>query len=1298
MDSSGPEFCLLCRSALPTDSYDWYTQHLENVHTVYFHIDLFMALTFVGDEKLEKLTSYIKSISKIQTSDADKTAKHQGDDDKVVDAASESTVVLKRDNSGLKRKSLDEIESKPSKLKKDSVDVEPEPVLFCGPFRCTECGWKSDPTKNALADSALKHWSEVHGSVLKMELEDVPTEELVTLQELFKFVAKCSLPECLAVYGSSTNKNDCLLKIKLHWITQHRNVPQVSDSFKHVFLVNTETPQSIVDQVGDMGGAGNGGTIEVDEEDSDVDLDDLEMQNNADEVANLMDKIDQIKKDLNNEKLKSTSNDDSDNDEKVSQDFGKSGMTCYDCGQANLNQRNFLQHWNSNHFGKDIAHFRLVCNDTKMKAEAKNLLNFICKCSSLDCGVYIGVNHSSKVLEGAVKDHYSNAHAKTLSEISTPEHYIYLDTNMKTIQSQTEAKIEFRDSSSSQVDCLIDGCKSTKVKKYSRHYQQKHKHIPVEQIKVRSGDKILGLSDLYTWILECGAPNCAANIFSVQKNSSVKDSFSKHWSKNHPNLGENHIYTTVLSPSDSMVLVKTPKKENYLSLQETSSPLDSSFRDASSPLYSSFKDSSSPLDSSFKDSSSPLESSFKETSSSPVDCLLEGCKPKDSKDISQYIRHYRQNHEDIPVDQIKVRSVQSGNILGLSDLFSWVLQCEAPNCSAIKTSVQRNNSVRDTFRKHWNRSHPNLGKKFLYKTILSPSNSTLLEIKSISPKKENSLKPSPDASKMTNFTMECTLCQHSTRTALLHWRSHHPEHPATSLRMRRLEDDKIMNLRGVYNIVLKCKMNKCTFVTVANKGRPISQPKKLMKKHLEDEHEEENLDDNMEEVESLGYVCLMEGCQMAVGSRKEFVEHHETHHGKLTEVLARDLDTDEKKGLVDLFKIVKECGWKCGKIFYSDFQEEVEKELAGHCEEEHPGVQSRQHTDLSKEMNKEHIEGEDEVLNESLVMKDWQDNDVQEELAEQVEANVNIIDEKLRETDGHKELENHMEVNDSSREKLIEKELKESNEQLDESDLSLEDEDLDDSQEVDEDSNEISQEKLAKAMINEPAYSQEDSKVHEEQVTQMVTEMSQEKLAEEALENLNEQDYSLEENELDEFGISEEELTEEALEKLNELAEEALEKLKESLNEQDDSQGDKLDEQMDENEKIEEQVSEEEDEMSDEELDEEEVEDTFQEVDEVHDKLDAVDELNAVDELDAVDENDMMEEELSEEEHEISEDELEEEEVEDTLPEDDKAEAAEELDELRDGTKKSLEVLSEDLKESGEQDEELEELDEHDQI
>merc|ERR1719509_675437 len=118
-----------------------------------------------------------------------------------------------------------------------------------------------------------------------------------------------------------------------------------------------------------------------------------------------------------------------------------------------------------------------------------------------------------------------------------------------------------------------------------------------------------------------------------------------------------------------MVLVKTPKKENYLSLQETSSPLDSSFRDASSP----------------------------------VDCLLEGCKPKDSKDISLYIRHYRQNHEDIPVDQIKVRSVQSGNILGLSDLFSWVLQCEAPNCSAIKTSVQRNNSVRDTFRKHWNR-------------------------------------------------------------------------------------------------------------------------------------------------------------------------------------------------------------------------------------------------------------------------------------------------------------------------------------------------------------------------------------------------------------------------------------------------------------------------------------------------------------------------------------------------------------------------------------------------------------------
>jgi len=847
-------FCLLCRGALPTDTskMDWYTQHLENVHTVYFHLDLFMALTFVDEEKVEGLTKYIKSIAKIDKG---------GDQDAVVEIISKKVEHKKINNSVvpqrsvLKRKRLEDdkpsspkimrtispvpienlqtksplpIDNKQSNLggksainvKSDNIqinkvveadspenkeDLDSSETDYAGPFRCTECGWENDHAKDIHADRAVMHWSEFHGDVLKMEMEDIPSEELVTVQELFKFVVKCSMPDCVSVFGSSISGVDCVEKIKTHWAKKHAHVPNISDSLKYFDLVNISSSEVDDEEVK----AKTKEKDDINKQKSDY-LEKAPADNELEELD-----------DINTNMLKSVI------DESI--DDGPFKCSIGDCdaiidSDGEGWKEECINHFSDKHKDEDLKLFKYVDFLTSRSIGMAQLFKDAAQCRYLGCRHIVGKNgkDSKNEIKISFDKHFSLVHSFATVTVAATYAFIVKDNQLQNCERKDEA-------------VKIQNCEGTEE---------------AEQT-IKEADNL------------------------EEKINQIKRSLQKQIVDNY---SETKVKKEALE-SRSEIKVKQEASESRSEIKIKQEVFENS--KMGDNMASMQKNKIIEED---KRSKTPLNVSKTISKITKLKCRVDIKKIK--------TEFMFQDTESIRKTSVKLESESSTKPKGESES---------------TTKPKESKSVKENGREGMNQSFPN--------------------------------------------GLKCTLCPESNqkliiRSPAVHWRSFHPEQTITSVRFIRVGDNKILNLNFFYKIILRCTEGACGFITVAN--RQPNDARNQMKKHVKKDHAGQKGDLKVEEVKQLGYKCLAEGCLEAPADRNEMIDHHVRQHGDVKDVKSREMDTDQVKDLGELFKVVSDCGLKCGKVFYGDTREKVEKDKVRHRCGDHSEIGENVNKDLEK--------------------------------------------------------------------------------------------------------------------------------------------------------------------------------------------------------------------------------------------------------------------------------------------------------------------------------------------------------------
>ena len=107
-----------------------------------------------------------------------------------------------------------------------------------------------------------------------------------------------------------------------------------------------------------------------------------------------------------------------------------------------------------------------------------------------------------------------------------------------------------------QVDCLIDNCDGTNLKKFMLHVSKLHRDVPMERIVARScaDGRILRAESLVTQALKCC--RCEYKCFSAKADNSAVMKLKVHWEKeahggdhvDYDDLLEDYIIKAGLAP------------------------------------------------------------------------------------------------------------------------------------------------------------------------------------------------------------------------------------------------------------------------------------------------------------------------------------------------------------------------------------------------------------------------------------------------------------------------------------------------------------------------------------------------------------------------------------------------------------------------------------------------------------------------------------------------------------------------------------------------------------------------------
>ena len=92
-----------------------------------------------------------------------------------------------------------------------------------------------------------------------------------------------------------------------------------------------------------------------------------------------------------------------------------------------------------------------------------------------------------------------------------------------------------------QVDCLIDNCDGTNLKKFMLHVSKLHRDVPMERIAARScaDGRILRAESLISSALKCC--RCDYKCFSAKNDNSAVMKLKVHWEKEHSHVAQAQV-------------------------------------------------------------------------------------------------------------------------------------------------------------------------------------------------------------------------------------------------------------------------------------------------------------------------------------------------------------------------------------------------------------------------------------------------------------------------------------------------------------------------------------------------------------------------------------------------------------------------------------------------------------------------------------------------------------------------------------------------------------------------------------